>query len=218
MRILIVAATAEEIRNLEFEIRNLEIDFLVAGVGIAATTYSLTKKLSSQQYDLAINIGVAGSFKNEIAIGETVLVVSDMFADVGAEDDDKFLSVFELGLEDKDRFPFSDGDLKCNMDFEKYSSLQSLKKVKAITVNTVHGNERSIQKAIQKFNPDIESMEGAAFFYCCMMEKIPCLQLRAISNRVERRNRAEWDIPVALNNLYKAFNSLLSDLDNDTAD
>ena len=65
----------------------------------------------------------------------------------------------------------------------------------------VHRNEKSIELVTSNLHPDIESMEGAAFFYVCMMEKIPCVQLRAISNYVERRNKNNWNIPLSLKNL-----------------
>ena len=44
-------------------------------------------------------------------------------------------------------------------------------------------------------------MEGAAFFYVCSMEHIPFIQLRAISNRVELRNRKAWKMDLALANV-----------------
>ena len=33
-------------------------------------------------------------------------------------------------------------------------------------------------------------MEGAAFMYVCLMHQVPFAQIRAVSNVVERRNRA----------------------------
>jgi futalosine hydrolase len=54
---------------------------------------------------------------------------------------------------------------------------------------------------VKKFNPDIETMEGATFFYICSRENIPFLAVRAISNRVEKRNRESWNIALALDNL-----------------
>jgi hypothetical protein len=42
-----------------------------------------------------------------------------------------------------------------------------LKKARAITVNTVHGNDMSIKKVQERLTPQLESMEGAAFFYAC---------------------------------------------------
>jgi futalosine hydrolase len=44
-------------------------------------------------------------------------------------------------------------------------------------------------------------MEGAAFFYVCEQTKTSCLQIRAISNVVERRNRENWQIELAIKSL-----------------
>ncbi len=46
-------------------------------------------------------------------------------------------------------------------------------------------------------------MEGAAFHYVCLQEKIPFLQLRAISNYVGERNKANWNLNEAIRNLNK---------------
>jgi futalosine hydrolase len=73
--------------------------------------------------------------------------------------------------------------------------------VSAITVNTATGSETTKEKLAKKFNPDIETMEGATFFYICSRENIPFLALRAISNKVEKRNKNNWNIELALNNL-----------------
>jgi futalosine hydrolase len=205
MRVLLVAATEQEINPLRKEaekkmFKKLDCEFLITGPGAMATTYHLTKRIPIVQCDLAINIGLAGSFRDEIKLGEVVAVITDEFADLGAEDHENFLSVFELGLMEADRYPFWNGKLKCS-NVEKFTALNSLKKVKAITVNTAHGNDLSIQRTRNKFHPDIETMEGAAFHYVCEMEKLPAVQLRAKSNRVERRNREAWDIKLAMANL-----------------
>lgn len=205
MRVLMVAATEKEIEPLREEaekksFRKVECDFLVTGPGSMATTYAMMKKIRKTHYDLALNVGLAGSFRDEIKLGEVVMVVSDEFADLGAEDNTTFLSVFELGLMEPDRYPFWNGKLKTD-GTENYNALTTLKKVKAITVNTVHGNEITIQRTRNKFHPDIETMEGAAFHYVCGLEKIPAVQLRAVSNKVERRNREAWNIDLALGNL-----------------
>jgi futalosine hydrolase len=44
-------------------------------------------------------------------------------------------------------------------------------------------------------------MEGAAFFYACRKEGVPGLQIRAVSNYVEKRNRDAWQIGLAVKNL-----------------
>jgi futalosine hydrolase len=59
--------------------------------------------------------------------------------------------------------------------------------------------------------PQIESMEGAAFFYACRQLNVPCLQIRAVSNYVEKRNRDNWHIGLAIKNLNKFAMSWLTD-------
>ena len=79
----------------------------------------------------------------------------------------------------------------------------------AITVNTVHGSERSIAAVVARCAPQVESMEGAAFMFACQMHGVPCAQVRAVSNVVERRNRGAWAIEPALANLQTAVLRIL---------
>ena len=53
-------------------------------------------------------------------------------------------------------------------------------------------------------------MEGASFLYACRMNNIACLQIRAISNRVERRNKESWDIENSLENLTEKLIEILN--------
>jgi len=68
-------------------------------------------------------------------------------------------------------------------------------------VNTVHGNARSIALAVERFKPRVESMEGAAFMYACLINNLPFAQVRAVSNLVEPRNRDAWKLADAIRNL-----------------
>lgn len=205
MKILVVAATENEIILLKDAGRiNHEMDFLVAGVGMVATTYALTKRLSEKKYDLAINCGIAGSFDRSISIGEVVWVNEDIFSELGAEDGNEFLRLADLNLQGSDRFKGSFGFSK-NLNY-------SFRKVTGITVNTVHGNEHSIEKISKRLNPQVESMEGAAFYFVCEKENVSSIQIRAISNYIEKRNREEWNIPLALQNLKTSFDNLIREL------
>jgi futalosine hydrolase len=44
-------------------------------------------------------------------------------------------------------------------------------------------------------------MEGAAFFYACEEAQVEALQIRCISNYVEKRNRENWNLALAVKNL-----------------
>ena len=212
LKILLVSATRPEVESLDknplvvhtdsgYKIGNSEVNLLITGIGSVSTSWTLTKWLASNAApDVIINVGIAGSFREDIRIGEVVMPVTDCFADAGIEDGEIFLTLFESGLVKPDEFPFSDGQLKCDNIFTaKIKKL--IKPVNAITVNTSTGSEAALNNLRNKFNPDIETMEGATFFYICSREKIPFLTLRAISNMVERRNKRGWNIPLALRNL-----------------
>ena len=73
--------------------------------------------------------------------------------------------------------------------------------VHAITVNTVHGAEGSIAAVVDRFKPQVESMEGAAFMYACLVHDVRFAQVRAVSNVVERRDRARWKVSEAIHAL-----------------
>lgn len=214
MKLLIVSATDFEIADLRKNLQvpaNHQVDYLVTGVGMIHTTFELTKCLMDYKYDLAINVGIAGAFDRSIGIGDCVWVRKDLFSEMGAEDGEDFLSLIQLGLQTHDDFPFTWGELHPPL-FKELNSLQKLKQVRAITVNTVHGNEESIMQTNMRLSPQIESMEGAAFFYVCMKMKTACIQVRSISNYVERRNKENWDIPLALNSLNITINNIIVEL------
>jgi futalosine hydrolase len=174
-------------------------------------TYHLIKTFHSFSYDLAINIGVAESFDHFLEQGFVVNVVQEQFADLGFEDKSTFYTLAEKELQDEDAFPFTDNILHSLGNFE-IEEVDALIPVKGITVNKLHGNLDSIEKIKEKFNPEIETFEGAAFFYTCLLEKIPFLEIRAISNFVEFRRIENWNKPKALKSLSKSVLAIFNEL------
>lgn len=214
MKILVVAATEPEVKGLKDALSTVqlsEIDFLITGVGMVNTTYELTKALLSTTYNYVINIGIAGSFDRTLNLGEVVWIRRELFSEMGAEDGDEFLSLIQLGLQAHDEYPFEWGELKVPA-LAELNTLAQLKQVRSITVNKVHGNEASILKTNMLFSPQIESMEGGAVFFVCMKMKVNCIQIRSISNYVEKRNREAWKIKEALESLTKHSALLLNEI------
>ncbi|MEM9847875.1 MAG: hypothetical protein AAF847_08290 [Bacteroidota bacterium] len=78
-----------------------------------------------------------------------------------------------------------------------------------MTVNKVHGYEPSIEQITSKYPVQVESMEGAAFFYAALVSETPFLQIRAISNYVEARNRDNWKLGLAIDNLNEVLVEIL---------
>jgi len=212
MKTLIVSAThlelkplldkAEKIKRIDdklsaYKLDDVEFDLLCTGVGMVATAFHMGRVLAANSYDKVINVGIAGSFEKNIPLGTVVEIVEDEFPEMGADDGEHFLSLLDLELIEADDFPYQSGVLTNEQNIWSLS----YPKVKSITVNTAHGCEERIAKTEERFRPQVESMEGAAFFYACKTAKIPCLQIRSISNYVERRNKSTWNIPLAIQNL-----------------
>lgn len=216
-KLLLVAATSFEIKALEQMLRKegewgsrWQLDTLITGVGMTATAFSLGKALTLKPYDFALNVGLAGAFNRSLNIGEVVNVVNDCFSEEGAEDGEEFLDLSDLGLRARDAFPFTENCIEAINSIIAPEEIP-FQKVRGITVNTVHGKESSINQVVQAWKPEVESMEGAAFLYACKMEGVHCLQIRAISNYVEKRNKEAWDIPLALTNLTEAVYRLMKE-------
>jgi futalosine hydrolase len=205
MQILIVAATIPEIEPLLAHFGDQKpFDVLITGVGMVATAFAMGNNHSFKKYDLVINLGIAGSFDKAIALGQVVEVIEDKLSELGAEDDERFIPIEELG--------FGESQFNAQVQLKQIFANAELKQVRAITVNTVHGNEASIQKVEQSLQPQLESMEGAAFFYACKQMQVPGIQIRAVSNYVEKRNRNNWKIGLAVKNLNNFALGLIEEL------
>ena len=232
IRILLVAATQPEIEPLfseksnesvvsselkaqssELRIPNskLQTYILITGVGMVATAYALGRHLADNHYDLIINLGIAGSFDRSLALGEVVEITTDSFSELGAEDDQALLPIGQLGFGESS-FNAGTSLAALRNQFNMDTSDLFLKQVAGITVNTVHGNTHTIHQITKRLNPQVESMEGAAFFYACHHAGMPGLQIRAVSNYVEKRNRDNWQIGLAIKNLNTFAAELIGQL------
>lgn len=204
MKILVVAATQFEIEP--FIKLNPECDVLICGVGIPSTVYHLTKKLIEEKYGFIIQAGIGGSFFKELKMGEVVAVGQDAFADIGATENKKIKTIFQLGLGDENEFPFKNGWLVNTSAILKTTVLD---KVNAVTVNMINDRKKQIKHLKNNFAVDIESMEGAAFHYVCLQQNIPFLQIRSISNKVGERDKKKWKIKEAVENLNSELQKLV---------
>lgn len=207
MNCLFIAATIAEIKPLINYCRtnnekipaNFEIDFLITGVGMLQTTYSLTKQLYIKKPDLVIQAGVAGCFDIKQALAKTWIVEKDLVADMGAEEKDGFRDIFEMQLIKQNQFPFIKKWL-INPD-KKNIELLKLPTATAISVNEITTSKKRITSLQKKYDPLLESMEGAALHFVCLKENIPFIQIRCTSNYIAERNKSKWKLKEAIKNL-----------------
>lgn len=199
--ILVVLATEMEHKAVAEALAHPKITTLITGVGMVATAAHLATAIANHRPRVVLNIGIAGAFHDELPVGSVVQVVQDRLSELGVEDNGSFIPMDASGLIPTDQLVYTT-DVR----------LQGFEAVSGITVNRVHGSTDSIQAVRQLFHPHTESMEGAAVAYVCQMAQLPWVQVRAISNRVEPRDRSKWNIPLALANLRTQLPNILDQL------
>lgn len=211
MRIIVTAATIGEwmpgFLNLNTlytgESQRLKVRFHQSGVGMLASAVSLTRLVTEEKPDLIIQIGVAGTFNLKQPLGKVVVVKDEILGDMGVEEDGKWKDLFDLKLEKSSYHPFEKRKLP-NPWLTTYNLLK-LPEVTAITVNEISTHQDRISQLIKKYDPQIESMEGAALHFICREANIPFLQMRAISNYIGERNKANWKMKEAIENLNESL-------------
>lgn len=220
MRILLTAATTFEIaptvtwlrekangsKANVLEFGGLTVEVLFTGIGLTATAFALGHRFGAADLpQLAIQAGVGGALDARLKPGDVVRISRERFGDLGAEGaDGSFLTLHDIGLPPGP--PFDENGwlvppVSAHLPFPDCTGL---------TVNRVNGSAGTIAAVKEKFpEAQVESMEGAAFFYACLQTGVEPLQLRAISNYVEPRNREAWRMGEAIQQLNEGLRKVL---------
>ena len=218
-RLLIISAVKEELSPLfnflklqqtnnnlvEIEWNNKKIFFGFTGVGMINSAVYTSKFIYETKCDFALQAGIAGCFNYDNKLSETVEITHEFISEMFAQDGEKNIEMKSLNLIKEDS-----NSVYTSMGIENTSTLfPNLQKCRGITVNTIHGNETKIEQLKKRYYqlfgllPHSESMEGAAFFTACKANQLPCAQIRSFSNYVETRNRENWKMNEAIENLNK---------------
>jgi futalosine hydrolase len=218
MNCLLVAATVGEIAPFLDHYRNsnkshfvdFDIDILITGVGLTATSYQLTRHFCIKKPDLAVQAGIGGSFDKRFLPGSVVAIKKDTIADEMVIESKKLLTKFDLKLAPPNQFPYSKGWLA--NPYKNMLKRTGLKAATAISINQVSTDSSMIKLYQKKFKPGVESMEGAAFHYCSLMANVPFLQIRGISNRIGERDKKNWKMKDSIYNLNQVLVKLFENL------
>ncbi len=218
MNCLIVAATSIEIKSFIQHCRttnklshiDLQLDFLITGVGMLNTTYALMKHLQVKQPDVVVNAGIAGSFSTEYEPGTVTVVKQEQLADLGVFEKGGYKDVFDLKLLPASQFPFQ--KTKLVNPHTAFLERTRLPSVNSVSVNQITSSKKTAELYKTKYRAVIENMEGAAVHYVCLRENIPFVQIRSISNYAGNRNKKDWKIKEAVGSLNTELIRLVESL------
>ncbi len=201
-KILVVFPTKDESKY--FNLEGVEVGF--CGVGLVASAYGTLKLIIEHKPDIVIMGGIAGVYKHSsLKIGDTVLVTKDRLSDLGFFRANGFRDFSKMSL---------DMDFDSNIDFECPYITDDMPFTKGVS--------NSMNCAMADFvdveGVDVENMEGAAFFYTCLREKVEFYELRTISNVVELDDleHENWDYETSITNLTNELVRLITYLKNET--
>ncbi|RYF85725.1 MAG: futalosine hydrolase [Chitinophagaceae bacterium] len=210
MKILLCAATEMEISpTIQYLSRQNQkiVEVVVTGVGLMTSTYAITKAISLHQPDYLLQAGIAGTLHPAQKLGEVVAIRSEVIGDMGVLENNQFRSLFDLKLISSNLQPWTDGKL-VNEDAKLLEV--GLPLCDSVTVNEISTDEQTIRYYRDELKAQVESMEGAAFHYIALLERIPFLQLRSISNYIGERDKSKWDIKGAIANLNHELQRILT--------
>ena len=158
MNCLVVSATILEIKPFIEHCRisdklhyiDLDLDFLITGVGSINTTYALMKHLQVKKPDVIILAGIAGAMTPKLNPGDVVVIKEEAMADLGVQEKDGYKDVFDLKLLAANTFPFT--KKKLVNPFSTLMDRTLLPKVNSITVNQITSSKKTADLYSKKYN------------------------------------------------------------------
>ena len=194
MDVLVVCAVEAEHAALA----DAKADVVVGGAGPAAAAAAASSALAGGRYDLVLCAGIGGGFA-PLTPGAVAVASSIVFADLGAESPDGFVPVSDLGFGARERYDVG-AALAVELADRAGGHLGTV-----LTVATVTGTAATAATLARRF-PDAvaEGMEGAGVAAAAALHDVPFGEIRALSNLVGPRDRAAWQIPLALEALGRA--------------
>jgi futalosine hydrolase len=198
-----------------------KIALLHCGIGKTNAASAVTALLETLRPRAVMVIGCGGAYPGStLEIGDLALATEETFADEGVATPEGFRDFAELGfplLTDENfllqsRFA-ADSQLLGDSRpvFEQVAAAADKKLIAGtlVTVSTCSGSERSGREMALRTGGLCENMEGAAIAQICSLYGVPFLELRGISNRVENRDLADWDLPAAAAIAQQAVSAFL---------
>jgi nucleoside phosphorylase len=131
----------------------------ICGVGMAECAATTARVIASERADLLVLAGIAGTYTEGLAIGETVAVGSEVVADMGRLSGGEFTPLFQ----------------------KSYVASVVPEGYKVVISNTVNCAGAAIAQPV---TAEIENMEGAAFLAVCAEFGVQAMEIRTVSNRV----------------------------------
>lgn len=181
-----------------------------SGLGKASAAAAVATVVNNMALARVIMIGCAGAFVDGgLEIGDIALATTEICADEGVITATGFLNLQQLDfalvttMEEKyyHRLPCDNAWLDNNRgELERYAAAHDIQCICGpfATVSSCSGTCEYGEEIYRRTAAIAENMEGSAAAQVCAQYNVPFTELRAVSNMVEERNMANWDLAGAM--------------------
>jgi futalosine hydrolase len=202
---------ADGLRWITGKIGKTEIVFFFSGIGKTNAAHAAAVLIREYSPSLVINFGIGGAYPSSgLRPGDIAVASQEFYADEGVSLKDGFHTLQTIGIPLMkvgrrryfNAFPLDAGLRREMAKAARSAGCRPAEGVFA-TVSTCTGTRKRAAELSKRFSAICENMEGAAIAHICMLYGIPFVEVRGISNIVEERDTAKWDIPLASGNCQK---------------
>lgn len=186
--------------------RSRPIYLALTGIGKVNAAIVTTHLLERLKPALIVNTGCGGAYPDSgLAVGNLAVATAEVYGDEGVLTVNGWHNLEIIGIPSVERkgnrysneFPLS-MELAAKVFGFATSLGLPVKRGKFVTVSTCSGTYLRGEELEKRFGGICENMEGAAVAHTALLYDTPFLEVRGISNLVEDRNIATWDIPRAV--------------------
>jgi futalosine hydrolase len=188
-----------------------EVILAVTGIGKVNAASALTVLMERFRPEFLVNTGCGGAFHGTgLSVGELAIASSETFADEGVQTPEGWKGLDLIGIPivqaGEERIfntvglpgEVAAGALLCAREHGFRAQTGPF-----LTVSTCSGTTRHGEELLRRFPGICENMEGAALAQVALIYGVPLLEVRGISNMVEDRDLAGWDIKRAVAEVQK---------------
>jgi futalosine hydrolase len=190
----------------------------IGGMGKVNASHAATLMVLQEPPEALIIFGIGGAYPGSgAAVGDVAVAEREIAGDEGVLTCDGFRDTGYIGIPLLKTAAFT--------IFNTYAASETLlaragqalsdlpgERVRTgsfVTLSTCTGTSERARELEQRYAGLCENMEGAAAAHVAMGHGIPWIEVRGISNIVEDRNTAAWDIPRAAAGAQQAVLKIL---------
>ncbi len=189
------------------------------GMGKANAAHAATLLIMHSKPEAIIIFGIGGAYTSSGArIGDIAIATEEISGDDGVLTPEGFKDTNHIGIPlvtgtggvYYNSFPAPDRfvALAQNALSGGFPEAQ-MRSGRFVTVSTCTGTDERARELDARYRGLCENMEGAAAAQVALLHQVPWMELRSISNLVEKRDPAKWDIPRAAQTAQEAVLRIL---------